>query len=81
MHGSISGVTNSIIWGGGAILIYSCSVLLILLKSIVFKVCEQEYMNIGPLNYRVCYATGFNSCFYQVNPGIFNVPLSPIKFT
>ena len=39
----------SMIWGGGQILIYSSSALLIFLKSIVFMVCELEYLNICPL--------------------------------
>ena len=36
----------------GPILIYSDSAALIFLKLIVFTVCEPEYMNMGPLNYR-----------------------------
>ena len=34
--------------GGGVIFIYSGSAQLIFLKSIVFMVCEHEYMNISP---------------------------------
>ena len=36
------------IWGGG-IFIYSCSTSLFLLKSIVLKVFEHEYMNMPPV--------------------------------
>ena len=50
-----SRVANSIIKGGN-IFMYLCSALL--LKSIVFMVCEHECMNIAPPpNYRVCLAT------------------------
>ena len=53
---AVSRAGRSIIgWGGGAIFIYSCSAQLIsfeiviyILKSFVFTVCEHEYMNVAP---------------------------------
>ena len=53
MSWTVSAVASSIIGSGGLIFIFSCSALLFLLKSIVFMVCEDEYMNMTPsLNYR-----------------------------
>jgi hypothetical protein len=49
------GAGKSII-GGGQIFIYSCSASFI---SFVFTVCEHEYMNIWPPNYRLSGAPGF----------------------
>ena len=56
---AVRGAGRSII-GGGAMFIYSCSAQLIsfeiviyILNSIVFTVCEHEYMNVAPPpNYR-----------------------------
>ena len=53
--------------GGGHIFIYSCYAQLIsfeieikILKSIVFTVCEQEYMNMCPPTHRSSAAPGWN---------------------
>ena len=44
-HSGIASVDN---WGGGEIFINCVLYHQFLLKSIVFKVCEHEYMNIRP---------------------------------
>ena len=57
---AVSRAGRSIIGGGGTIFIYLCSAQLIsfeiviyILKSFVFTVCEHEYMNVAPpSNYR-----------------------------
>ena len=43
-----SGVSSSLIGGGGAIFIYSYSALLIYFQTILFMVCEHEIMKIAP---------------------------------
>ncbi len=57
----VQGPRKIVKWGGGGghIFIYSCYAQLIsfeieikILKSIVFTVCEQEYMNMCPPTYR-----------------------------
>ncbi len=48
LHSSVASVDN---WGG-RIFIYRVLHYQFLLKSIVFKVCEHEYMNIRPSNYQ-----------------------------
>ena len=57
-----SAVAISIIGGGGSY-IHILVFCVINLKSIVFMVCEHEYMNMSPPppNYRACYGTGIFS--------------------